>query len=103
MMVATYVLVREYLPFSDEAVQAQYTQFGFTGGFLCHSERWSRFHIVELTDITCHFAKTTIQNRDVNLMHVLPLNKVWISFHKYNHWLTALKMIESYTLPSVVV
>jgi len=85
MVAATYVLVREHLPFSDEVVQAQYTQFGFAGGFLCHSERWSRFHVVELTDIVCHFAKTIVQGRDVNLMHVLPLNKVWISFRKHTH------------------
>lgn len=73
---ATYILVREYLPFPDEAMQYQYKQFGFAGGFLCHSERWSRFHIVELTDIISHFAKTTLRDGDGSIMHVLPLNKV---------------------------
>lgn len=82
MIVATYILVREYLPFLDEVVQAQYTRFGFAGGFLCHSERWSRFHVVELADILCHFAKTTVRHGDGNLMHVLPLNKVRISLPK---------------------
>jgi len=79
IMKAIYVLVREYLPFSDEAVQSQYTQFGFAGGFLCHSDRWTRFHIIELTDVICHFARTLVRNGDGNFMHVLPLNKVRIS------------------------
>lgn len=75
-MEATYILVREYLPLLDEVKQQQYTQFGFAGGFLCNSERWSRFHVVELTDIICHFAKTIVREGDENVMHVLPLNKV---------------------------
>ena len=74
---ATYALVREYLPFSDEVAQSQYKQFGFAGGFLCHSERWDRLHVIGLTDIICHFAKT-VRNSNGNLMHVLPLNKVRI-------------------------
>jgi len=100
---ATYVLVREYLPLSHEAMQSQYTQFGFAGGFLCHSERWSRFHVVELTDIICHFAKTMVRDGDGSIMHVLPLNKVKDQFPEFACWLTVLKMMESYTLPSVVV
>lgn len=72
---ATYVLVREYQPLLDEEMQSQYKQFGFAGGFLCHSEKWSRFHVVELADIICHFAKTVIQDGDGDIMHVLPLNK----------------------------
>jgi hypothetical protein len=79
-MEATYVLVREFLQLSDEAIQSQYTQFGFAGGFLCHSERWSRFHVIELNDIVCHFAKTVIRHGDENFMHVLPLNKVRAHF-----------------------
>ena len=79
-MDATYILVREYLPLSDEVMQSQYTQFGFAGGFLCHSERWNRFHVIELTDIICHFARTAIRHGDENFMHVLPLNKVRILF-----------------------
>ena len=81
---ATYVLVREHLPFTDEEMQSQYTQFGFAGGFLCYGERWSRLYIVELTDIVCHFAKTSVRNVDGNIMHVLPLNKVRISFPECN-------------------
>lgn len=80
MAEATYVLVREYLPFLDEVMQSQYTQFGFAGGFLCHSERWSRFHVVGLTDVVCHFAKTMIRHGDEGVMHVLPLNKACIRF-----------------------
>jgi hypothetical protein len=90
-MEATYILVREHLPLSDEAIQFQYTQFGFAGGFLCHRERWRRFHIAELTDVICHFAKTMIQNGDGSIIHVLPLNKVKISVHKYTRLLTMLR------------
>lgn len=80
MMEATYALVREVLRLSDGEGQSQYTQFGFAGGFLCHSGKWSRFHIVELNDIICHFGKTVIQHGDRNVMHVLPLNKARVSF-----------------------
>jgi hypothetical protein len=83
MIKATYVLVREHLPLLDEAMQSQYTQFGFAGGFLCYNERWSRFHIIELTDIICHFAKTVTRHGDGDIMHVLPLNKVCITFPAY--------------------
>ena len=74
----TYVIVREYLPFSDKAMQSQYTQFGFAGGFLCHSDKWSGFQVVDLKDIICHFAKSTIRGGPTDVMHVLPLNKVRI-------------------------
>ena len=80
IMEGTYVLVREFLQLLDEAMQSQYTQFGFAGGFLCHSRRWSRFHVIDLNDIICHFAKTVIQHDDKEIMHVLPLNKVRIPF-----------------------
>ena len=100
---ATYVLVREYLPFLNVEMQSQYKQFGFAGGFLCHSKRWSRFHVVELADVICHFAKTVIRDGDGDVMHVLPLNKVGFSLSEYGFWLTMFKMMESYALPSVVV
>jgi hypothetical protein len=76
MMEATYIVVRELLQLSDEAMQSKYTQFGFAGGFLCHSEKWRSFHVIELNDIICHFAKTVIRHDEENIMHVLPLNKV---------------------------
>lgn len=79
MMEATYILVHEYLRLSDPAMQSQYMQFGFAGGFLCHSKRWSGFHVIEPHDIICHFAKTVIQQGDKSVMHVLPLNKVGVS------------------------
>lgn len=72
----TYVLVREYLPISDSMMQSQYTQFGFAGGFLCHSEKWNGFHVIGLTDIICHLAKTPIHCGSEKTMHFLPLNKV---------------------------
>jgi hypothetical protein len=73
---ATFVLVHEYLPILDETVQSKYTQFGFAGGFLSHSDRWSGFHVVELANVVCHFAKTAVSHGDTKVMHVLPLNKV---------------------------
>jgi len=73
---ANFVLVHEYLPVLDETIQSKYTQFGFAGGFLCHSERWSKFHVIDTANIVCHFAKTVISYDDTKLMHVLPLNKV---------------------------
>lgn len=79
MVEATYILVREFLKLSDDAMQSQYTQFGFTGGFLCHSEKWSKFCVIELDDVICHFAKTAIHHDSKDLMHVLPLNKVRVS------------------------
>ena len=79
MVEATYILVREYQPFLDDTMQSRYTQFGFAGGFLCHNDRWSRPHVVGLTDIICHFAKTVVRHHDGEIMHVLPLNKVRMS------------------------
>ena len=71
-----FVLVHEYLPILDVAAQSKYTQFGFAGGFLSHSDRWSSHHVVRLANIACHFAKTAISYGDTKVMHVLPLNKV---------------------------
>ena len=95
---ATYVIVREYLPFLDEAIQSQYTKFGFAGGFLCHCERWHRLHAVQLNDIICHFARTVLRD---GLMHVLPLDKVNISLPERTGVLTMFKMMDSYDLPRV--
>ena len=83
---STYILVRELLQLSDESMQSQYTQFGFAGGFLCHSEGWSKFHVIGLNDVICHFAKTLIQRGEGNIIHVLPLNKVrFSSFPRAHH------------------
>ena len=72
----TLLLVQQYLPFMDQEIQHMYTRFGFAGGFLCHSRKWSGFHIIGLEGAVCHFAKTTLQQYGGDLMHVLPLNKV---------------------------
>lgn len=96
---ATYISVREYLPFLNREIQSQYTKFGFAGGFLCHSEKWNRVHIIEPTNIICHFAKTVLQD---GLMHVLPLNKVSILLDEFTRMLIALKMMDAYELPSAV-
>lgn len=75
----TYLLVRQHSPFTDETLQRVYTQFGFAGGFLCHIDKWTGFRLIEPADVVCHFAKTPLRNRD-GIMHVLPLNKVNVSF-----------------------
>lgn len=102
MMEATYILVHECLRHSDEAAQSQFTRFGFAGGFLCENEKWSRFHVVELGDIICHFAKTIIKRDEEVLVHVLPLNKVTFITFPHDCYLTVTKMMESYILPSAV-
>ena len=71
----TYLHIQEHSPFSNETAQRVYTQFGFAGGFLCHVNKWIGFHLIEPTDVICHFAKTLLRNND-GIMHVLPLNKV---------------------------
>jgi hypothetical protein len=72
----TFLLVQQYSPFMDQEIQSIYTQFGFAGGFLCYSRKWSGFHIVGSDGVVCHFAKTTLEQYGGGLMHVLPLNKV---------------------------
>jgi len=75
----TFLLVQQYSPFMDQEIQFTYTQFGFAGGFLCYSRKWSGFHIIGSEGVICHFAKTTLQQYGGDLMHVLPLNKVTIN------------------------
>ena len=71
----TYLLVQQHSPLTDETTQSVYTQFGFAGGFLCHTDKWTGSHLIERADVICHFAKTPLRNSD-GIMHVLPLNKV---------------------------
>ena len=75
----TYLHILQHSPFENEAMQKTYNQFGFAGGFLCHSDKWFGSHLIEPSDVICHFAKTPL--RDDGIMHVLPLNKV--SGHPY--------------------
>lgn len=96
----TYLLVQQHSPLADEAVQKFYTQFGFAGGFLCHIDQLIRSHLIEPTDVICHFAKTPLRNRD-GVMHVLPLNKVSdMSIDRQRVAKAYPEMMESYELPS---
>ena len=88
---ATFVLVHEYLPILDETMQSKYTQFGFAGGFLSYGDRWSKFHVIELGNVVCHFAKTAVSYGDAKVMHVLPLNKVSRSVACLSQCLTEVK------------
>jgi hypothetical protein len=75
----TFLLVEQYSPITDQAMQSTYTRFGFAGGFLCHNRAQSGLHIISSDNVICHFAKTIFPQTNNDLMHVLPLNKVGVS------------------------
>lgn len=77
---ATFLLVEQYTPVTDQIIQSKYTRFGFAGGFLCHNQKLSESHVIGSANVICHFAKTTLQQVDGDLIHVLPLNKVGPAF-----------------------
>lgn len=72
----TCLVVEEWLPITDAASQQTYQQFGFAGGFLCRNRLAEKVFVVEVDDVVCHFAKTFLGQRDSDVFHVLPLNKV---------------------------
>ena len=81
-----FLLIEQYFPVTDQAMQSTYTRFGFAGGFLCHNRKRSGFHITSSENIICHFAKTVLPQADDDLMHVLPLNKVGVLFVQKPPW-----------------
>ena len=70
---ANFTVVEEFPLVVDAASQRTYQQFGFAGGFLCQNTPSDAVHLVEVGDVVCHFAKTSMGG---NIFHVLPLNKV---------------------------
>lgn len=78
-LITTFLLIEQYSPVTDQAMQSMYTRFGFAGGFLCHNQRRSGFHVISSENVICHFAKTVLPQTSDDLMHVLPLNKVGVS------------------------
>jgi len=75
-----FLLIEEYSPVTDRAMQSTYTRFGFAGGFLCHNRKRGGLHIISSENVVCHFAKTVLPRADDDLMHVLPLNKVGVQY-----------------------
>jgi len=55
-----------------------YRTFGFTGGYLCqpHAET---LHIIHLSNLVSHFALTPIQLQMTEVIHILPVDRVWPS------------------------
>ena len=74
----TFLLIEQYSPVTDQAMQSTYTRFGFAGGFLCHNQRRSGLYVISSENVICHFAKTVLPEAYDDLMHVLPLNKVGV-------------------------
>jgi hypothetical protein len=52
-----------------------YRKFGLAGGFLSSSEKGAQY-LVEISDVVCHFARTSMKIAGVDFVHVLPLNRV---------------------------
>ena len=72
----TCLVMEDWSPVMDTAAQRTYQQFGFAGGFLCRNEVVEMMSVVEEGDIVCHFAKTFLGQRNGEIFHALPLNKV---------------------------
>ena len=72
----TCLVVEEWVPVTDTTSQQTYQQFGFAGGFLCQNRFLEVVSVVEVGDVVCHFAKTFLGQRNGDVFHVLPLNKV---------------------------
>jgi len=74
-----FLAIREYLPMdgSDGLVDI-YRTFGFTGRYLCqpHAET---LHVICLSNLVSHFALTPIQLRMMEVIHILPVDRVWPS------------------------
>jgi hypothetical protein len=75
-MKVTCLVIREWIPVKEAALQKTYQEFGFAGGFLCHNNLVGTVTILDVNDVVCHFAKTFLRKYDGDIFHVLPLNKV---------------------------
>ena len=71
----SFLVVSQHKLLADPAAQRVYKRFGFAGGFLCNAQEDNRFHVIQSTDVVCHYAKTTMDSGETS-MHVLPLNMV---------------------------
>ena len=79
----TCLVIQEWLPVMEAALQKPYQEFGFAGGFLCHNNFVGAVSILDVNGVVCHFAKTFFGKRDSDIFHVLPLNKVGLEIMLY--------------------
>lgn len=70
----TLLTVAQHKLIDDSDVQNVYRRFGFAGGFLCDGQEVDPYLLIRSEDVVCHFAKTTLDPVEENLIHVLPLN-----------------------------
>jgi len=74
-----FLAIWEYLPMdgSDGLIDI-YRTFGFAGGYLCqpHAET---LHVIRLSNVVSHFALMPIQLRMTEVIHILPVDRVWPS------------------------
>ena len=72
----TFLVVSQHKLIVNTDVRNVYRRFGFAGGFLCDAEEDGQILIIQMEDVICHFAKTTLLPIEEKLMHALPLNAV---------------------------
>ncbi|KII89487.1 hypothetical protein PLICRDRAFT_108974 [Plicaturopsis crispa FD-325 SS-3] len=66
-----YLAVLEYKRISGDP----YSQFGFAAGFMCEVQP-EETHLIQLSQVVAHFAKTPITLGSGEAIHVLPLDRV---------------------------
>ncbi|KAL6303846.1 hypothetical protein BKA93DRAFT_734280 [Sparassis latifolia] len=74
-----FLLVEEYIALEIRHIQFDpYRKFPFVGGRLFYDKVRDQLIVLEVDEITCHFAHTrrTTPSIDIDCVHVLPLNKV---------------------------
>ncbi|GBE86757.1 hypothetical protein SCP_0906380 [Sparassis crispa] len=73
-----FLLVEEYIALEIRHIQFDpYRKFPFVGGRLFYDKVRDQLIVLEVDEITCHFAHTrrTTPSIDIDCVHVLPLNK----------------------------
>jgi len=74
-----FLAIQEYLPMDgSNGLVDIYRTFGFAGGYLCqpHAET---LHVIRLSNLVSHFVLTPIQLRMTEVIHILPVDRVWPS------------------------
>jgi len=74
-----FLAIREYLLMDGlDGLVDIYRTFGFAGGYLCqpHAET---LYVICLSNLVSHFALMPIQLRMTEVIHILPVDRVWPS------------------------
>jgi len=74
-----FLTIWEYLPMDGlDGLVDIYRTFGFAGRYLCqpHAET---LHVICLSNLVSHFALMPIQLRMTEVIHILPVDRVWPS------------------------